>query len=49
VEPGDYLVTISAGGQSMRQVVRVERVGEIVNVDFPPDEDDEEPEAAIDP
>ena len=48
VEPGDFLVTINAGGQTMRQVVRVERVGEIVNVDFPPDED-EEPEAAIDP
>ena len=46
VEPGDYLVTINAGGQTMRQVVHVERVGEILNVDFGPDEDvdgDDEP------
>jgi hypothetical protein len=33
------MVTINAGGQTMRQVVRVERVGEILNVDFGPDED----------
>ena len=39
VDPGDYMVTINAGGQTMRQVVRVERVGEILNVDFGPDED----------
>jgi hypothetical protein len=32
-------VTINAGGQIMRQVVHVERVGDIVNVDFGPDED----------
>jgi photosystem II stability/assembly factor-like uncharacterized protein len=38
VEPGDYLVTINTGGQTMRQVVRVERVGDIINVDFGPDE-----------
>jgi hypothetical protein len=38
VEPGDYMVTIDAGGQTMRQVVHVERVGDIVNVDFGPDE-----------
>lgn len=37
VDPGDYMVTINAGGQTMRQVVRVERVGEILNVDFGPD------------
>jgi hypothetical protein len=37
VEPGDYLVTINSGGQTMRQVVRVERVGEIVNLDLGPD------------
>ena len=42
VEPGDYMVTITAGGQTMRQVVHVERVGEIVNVDFGPDEDEED-------
>lgn len=42
VDPGDYLVTINAGGQTMRQVVRVERVGDVVNVDVGPDEDDEE-------
>jgi len=40
VDPGDYMVTINAGGQTMRQVVRVERVGEILNVDFGPDEDE---------
>jgi hypothetical protein len=37
VDPGDYLVTINAGGQTMRHTVRVERVGDIVNVDFGPD------------
>ena len=41
VEPGDYLVTINSGGQTMRQVVRVERVGDIVNVDVGPEDDDE--------
>ena len=41
VDPGDYMVTINAGGQVMRQFVHVERVGDIVNVDFGPDEDDE--------
>jgi len=40
VDPGDYMVTINAGGQIMRQVVHVERVGDIVNVDFGPDEED---------
>ncbi len=49
VDPGDYLVTINAGGQTMRQLVRVERVGDIVNVDFGPDENDEEPGEPIDP
>jgi len=48
VEPGDYLVTINAGGQTMRQVVHVERVGDIINVENPPDEDDEG-EYPIDP
>jgi len=32
----------------MRQVVHVERVGDIVNVDFGPDEDEDEP-GGIDP
>ncbi|MEP6550441.1 MAG: hypothetical protein ABJB95_04620, partial [Gemmatimonadales bacterium] len=42
VEPGDYMVTINALGQIMRQVVHVERVGEIVNGEqLPPDEEDE--------
>jgi len=41
VEPGDYMVTINAGGQTMRQVVHVERVGEILNIDFGPDEDED--------
>jgi hypothetical protein len=44
VEPGDYMVTIIAGGQTMRQVVHVERVGEIVNADArPQDEEGEDP------
>ena len=42
VDPGDYMVTITAGGQTMRQVVHVERVSDIVNFDFGQDEDDEE-------
>jgi hypothetical protein len=49
VEPGDYLVTVNAGGQSMRQVVHVERVGEILNVDFGPDEDVDSDGDPIDP
>ena len=49
VEPGDYLVTINAGGQTMRQVVHVERVGEILNVDFGPDEDVDGDDEPIDP
>ena len=42
VDPGDYMVTINVGGQMMRQVVHVERVSDIVNVDFGPDEDEDE-------
>jgi hypothetical protein len=42
VDPGDYMVSITAGGQTMRQVVHVERVGEIINADFGPDEEDED-------
>jgi hypothetical protein len=49
VDPGDYLVTINAGGQTMRQVVHVERVGEILNVDFGPDEDGDGDGEPIDP
>jgi hypothetical protein len=49
VDPGDYMVTINAGGQTMRQVVHVERVGEILNVDFGPDEDEDSGEYPIDP
>jgi hypothetical protein len=41
VEPGDYMVTINAGGQMMRQVVHVERVGDILNVDLGPDQDED--------
>jgi hypothetical protein len=40
VDPGDYMVTINAGGQTMRQVVHVERVSDIINVDFGPEQDD---------
>jgi hypothetical protein len=42
VDAGDYLVTITAGGQTMRQVVHVERVSDIVNIDFGPEEDEED-------
>ncbi|HUQ99229.1 MAG TPA: hypothetical protein VM166_07235, partial [Gemmatimonadaceae bacterium] len=41
VDPGDYVVTITAGGQTMRQYVHVERVGEIINSDFGPEDDDD--------
>ena len=40
VDPGDYAVTINVGGQSLRQIVHVERVSDIINVDFGPDSDD---------
>jgi hypothetical protein len=49
VDPGDYMVTINAGGQTMRQLVHVERVGEILNVDFGPDEDEDSGGDPIDP
>jgi hypothetical protein len=49
VDAGDYLVTLNAGGQSLRQVVHVERVGDIINVDFGPDEDDEGGDDPFDP
>ena len=41
-------MTINARGQTMRQTVRVERVGDVINADFGPDEEDEEGEP-IDP
>ena len=41
VDAGDYMVTINVGGQTMRQYVHVERVGDIVNVDFAPEEEEE--------
>jgi hypothetical protein len=43
VDPGDYWVTINVDGQTLRQVVHVERVSDIVNVDFGPDEEDGDP------
>ncbi len=49
VDAGDYLVTINAAGQAMRQVVHVERVGDILNIDLGPDEDDEDGEDPFDP
>ncbi|HEV7836465.1 MAG TPA: hypothetical protein VGO75_00240, partial [Gemmatimonadaceae bacterium] len=48
VDPGDYVVTITVGGQTLRQYVHVERVGEIINSDFGPEEDDD-PDAVTDP
>ena len=41
VDPGDYWVTINVGGQTLRQIVHVERISDIINVDFGPDEEDE--------
>lgn len=41
VPEGDYLVTITANGQTMRRVLHVERVSEIREDSFPEDEDDE--------
>ena len=46
VDPGDYAVTISLAGQSLRQIVHVERVSDIINFDFGPDSekgDDDDP------
>jgi len=40
VDPGDYAVTINVGGQSLRQIVHVERVSDIINTDFGPDTED---------
>ena len=42
VDPGDYAVTIIAGGQTLRQIVHVERVSDIINFDFGPDSNDGE-------
>ncbi len=41
VDPGDYLVTITAGGQTLRQVVKVERVSDIINNPFGFQDDDD--------
>jgi hypothetical protein len=43
VDPGDYVVTVNVGGQVMRQYVHVERVSDIINVDFGPDSQEEDP------
>ncbi len=46
VDPGDYAVTINLAGQSLRQIVHVERVSDIINSDFGPDSekgDDDDP------
>ena len=43
VDPGDYVVTINVGGQVMRQYVHVERVSDIVNIDFGPEQEEEDP------
>ena len=42
VAPGDYLVTVVAGGQTVRGVVRVERVSELSPDEPGADDDDEE-------
>jgi hypothetical protein len=41
VGTGDYLVTITAGGQTMKQVLHVERISGGEGGGFPFDEDDE--------
>jgi hypothetical protein len=43
VDAGDYWVTINVGGQTLRQVVHVERVSDIINVDFGPDDEEGDP------
>ena len=48
VDPGDYMVTITANGQTLRQVVRVDRVGDIVDNPFGFGDDEDEPRG-IDP
>ena len=40
VPPGDYLVTITSGGQTLRSVLHVERIGEIPQETIPPDDND---------
>lgn len=42
VEAGDYLVTITANGQQLRQVVHVERVGDVSDNPFGFGDDEEE-------
>ena len=49
VDPGDYLVTITINGQQLRQVVRVERVSEIIDNPFGGGNDDEEEPQGNDP
>ena len=46
VEPGEYLVTITAGGQTMRRTVKVERIGEVRDDPGFFGEEDEELEAS---
>ncbi len=43
VEPGEYLATITVNGQVLRQYLKVERVGAIINPPDPPDGDDDDP------
>jgi hypothetical protein len=40
VETGDYLVTLTVGGETMRQTLRVERVRGVADSGFPFEEDD---------
>ena len=39
---GDYLVTLTANGQTSRQVLRVERVGPLATVEHVTAEEDED-------
>ena len=42
VKPGDYLVTVTVGGQTMRQIITVERTGEVNEDGFGIEEEEEE-------
>ena len=43
-EAGTYIATLTAGGQTLKQTFRVERVGMGDDASMPPEEDDEEHE-----
>ena len=44
VEPGTYVATLTAGGQTYKQTFRVERVGMGDDASMPPEDEDDEDE-----